>query len=332
MSKNDIYSMIGKKLAGEMSQLESQIFDNWLKDAQENREMFRIMEETWKVESHYQKKEKGERLYSQVMDQIELENAGPMVSKPNYGWMKYAAAVSALLIFSALVTLYQMEVLSIPGDSITYIEKTNPKGQKSKIHLPDGSVVMLNAGSTLKYPNEFDDNIRELDLIGEAYFEVAKDKVRPFVVTSAQVSTTALGTAFNVKAFPEENIVEVALTEGEVKVSATSADDQEYYLSPGERVQYDKNDDGFIKTNFAPREVTSWKNGIIYFRDASMKEVFSRLEMWYDVKFKIQGKTDTPWTYSGEFQQEYLTRVLQSISYSQDFEFEINDKNVSITF
>lgn len=327
--------MIGKKLAGEMSQLELQIFDNWLDASEENRDMFRVMEESWKVESHYQKKEKGERLYGRVADRIDVElgqDTGLLLKKPVSHWLKYAAAAAVLVASAALAMLYQMEFLPIDGGSVAYIEKANPKGQKSKIHLPDGSVVMLNAGSTLKYPDEFDENIRELELLGEAYFEVAKDRIRPFVVTSGEVSTTALGTEFNVKAFPEENIVEVALTEGEVKVAAISTDDQEYYLHPGEKVRFDKTMEGFMKTNFVDKEVTSWKNGIIYFKDASMKEVFSKLEMWYDVEFDIQGTANMPWTYSGEFQQEYLTRVLQSISYSQDFEFKINDKNVSIKF
>ncbi|MFY0650575.1 MAG: FecR domain-containing protein [Cyclobacteriaceae bacterium] len=337
MSNKEIYSMIGKKLAGQTSELEDKIFANWLSDSKKNQEIFREQEEIWKVESHYKKKEKEERLYAKVQQVIaELEEPA---NSAKLSWfygrkvIKYAAAISLIVLGLAAGLFYPNAPIDFSSNaSLAEIEKANPKGQKSKIHLPDGSVVFLNAGSKLIYPSKFSRDSRQLELIGEAYFEVAKDKYRPFVVKSGDIVTTALGTAFNVRAFADDDILEIALTEGEVRVDNVALPDNEHYLTPGECVRYKKSNSNFIKTHFSIEEVTTWKDGVLVFKDATMKDVVSKLELWYDVDFEVEGSSDEIWSYSGQFKNEYLNRVLQSISYAQDFEFDIKDKKVLIKY
>ncbi len=321
--------MIAKKLAGENSELEDQVFINWLNASPENKEMFREQEEIWKIESHHQKIEKEERLFGAVRDQLEQDNT--FTSPPGRSYVFRYAAVIGLLIASIAAVLTFDNIVR-DESKVVLVEKVSPQGQKSRIHLPDGSVVMLNAGSTLKYPAEFSDHSRELVLVGEGYFEVAKDKVRPFIVTSSGVSTTALGTAFNVRAYPDEDRVEVSLTEGEVKVETGQLDTAPQYLLPGQQVKVNKEDMEVVRATFSDLEVISWKDGTIYFQDASMENVFKVLERWYDVEFSIEGTPSLPWEYSGEFQHEYLSNVLHSIGYSQDFEFEIDGKKVIVKF
>ena len=136
--------------------------------------------------------------------------------------------------------------------------KANPKGRKSKIRLPDGSFVYLNAESRMEYPALFSDSLRVVKLMGEAYFEIAKDRKRPFVVHTDDLKITALGTAFNVRAFQEDEQVSVSLTEGRVRVSAdvpsrAPGPNNNYYLSPDQAVIFSKKNRQIALGTFDPK-------------------------------------------------------------------------------
>ena len=127
---------------------------------------------------------------------------------------KLAIAASVLLV----ITFGVIFVLQQVGKTQNLITKTTTRGQKSTITLTDGSQVRLNSESSLIYPERFEENVRSIQLVGEAFFDVARDENRPFIIKSGEVTTTVLGTSFNVSAFPDEDI-EVTVATGKVKVS-----------------------------------------------------------------------------------------------------------------
>ena len=211
---------------------------------------------------------------------------------------------------------------------IQTIKKQNPKGRKSEIVLSDGTKVFLNANSTLTYHSDFSQR-RHIELAGEAYFEVAKDAEHPFTVKSGNIQTTALGTAFNVKSF--DGTVDVLLTEGSVEVSVLGQSDQVLRLEPMQKTAYSAQDG--LKAPSYQKDMTDmlWTKGIIYFKETPISEVLRTLENWYDVRIEVSGRYEEV-KYSGEFDNEYLSNVLQSMSQALDMQFELTDKNVKVKF
>jgi len=216
-----------------------------------------------------------------------------------------------------------------------YITKSTAKGQKANIALKDGSIVRLNAESSITFPESFSADKREVILKGEAFFEVKEDKNRPFLVSAYDVQTTVLGTSFNIQAYDAAS-VSVALVTGSVKVNASTGDstlkEATVVLSPGEQAVYDNASSTINIDIFDEKKWTAWKDGIIYFADADYRQVFERLARWYGVEFQFADAPTETWEYSGEFHDMSLELLLNTIGYSKGFDFQIQGKVVNVTF
>lgn len=243
-------------------------------------------------------------------------------------YWKRLAAVFLLIAISVVAYFY------FNTNEPQYIVKTNIGGQKSTIILNDGSKVTLNSESTLRYPEEFNGSTRELVLEGEAFFEVAKDESRPFVVRNGSIKTTALGTSFNISAFPDDSLVQVALVTGSVKVSEYLPGEtkEPVFLHPGEAAFYNKSKKSLAKAVFNAKEILSWKEGILYFKDAKFAEIKERLGRWYGVEVETIGKEPQVKHFTGSFENERLVNVLELLSYSRDFRYTISGHKVTIIF
>jgi len=217
-------------------------------------------------------------------------------------------------------------------EEVAMVSKENQWGQKSTFFLSDGTEVKLNAGSSLIFPEQFPGDKREVVLTGEAFFEVAEDKAKPFSVVANHVVTTALGTSFNVSAY-NANGVSVSLVSGKVKVAKDTDIDRNFItLEPGEQATVDI-DKGSVTTSFFDMQrVVAWKNGIIYFDHASGEEVFTYLERWYGVEIEEANASVKEWNYSGSFDNMDLKNVLTAIGYSMNFEFSINNETVTVQY
>ena len=217
---------------------------------------------------------------------------------------------------------------------VATIVKNNPRGMKTTILLSDGTKVKLNSETTLRYPEYFSDSIRMVYLEGEAFFEVVKDPNHPFIVKSGKITTTALGTSFNVRAFKDESSTSVSLATGIVKVESDfqfPESEKDFILNPGEGAIVD--DHQFVKQNFDAQKVLSWKEGVIYFDDTKLSETLKELERWYDVSFKINNlQSDDGIRGTGSFKNQSLENVLQILGHSMKFEFEIKEREVILNF
>ncbi|MEO0331763.1 MAG: FecR domain-containing protein [Bacteroidota bacterium] len=248
----------------------------------------------------------------------------------------YALRVAAILIipffFSWLyVKFYQPGTVVQPPKMIT-VEA--PVGVKVTKILPDSSRVMLNARSSITYIAGFQENAREVTLSGEAFFKVAKDSLRPFTVHSGNISTTALGTSFNINYRPDSTTTEVSLATGKVEIIDNTAVLTK--LEPGERLQYDRGRSTFRTDHYDTLETLAWKDGILHFKEAGIEEVIQKLEDWYGVEITLEGKIEKAknqaWTYTGTYKNQNLVNVLSGISYVKDFTYEIQQKKVTLMF
>ena len=197
--------------------------------------------------------------------------------------------------------------------------------------MSDGTKVLINSGSTVRFLKNFESNKREVYLDGEAYFEVAKDSLRPFSVITGSVTTTALGTSFNISAYPSEQI-SVALVEGLVEVDAYQKDTNRVFLQKGELVSVNNESGKIRKQQFDSELVLAWTNKKIIFQGVHLAEALRILENWYGVKFFIDSKPTREITIYGVFQDETLENVLENISYTAGFNYKINKDEVNLIF
>ncbi len=243
-------------------------------------------------------------------------------------WLKVAAILIicfiSTYIVSSLVSQDQVEPAPV---AIQWKTAENPKGRKSKITLPDGSQVMLNSASELKYPEVFADSQRVVSIKGEAFFEVVRDEHRPFIIQTERMTTEVLGTSFNIKAYDNGETPYTAVVSGRVKVSNTRGDTE--ILSPNEMGLIDL-DNNINKASFDLKQVTGWKDGIISFKRASFKEIQDQLSMWYGVDFIVDKGFKMENVYTGEFVNENLENVMNGIAYSSGFTYKITDNQVFI--
>jgi hypothetical protein len=269
-------------------------------------------------------------------------NKSPKVIKLNSHkslYFKIAASVLFLLAFG-LVTMEFIERNNRVDESVSvtqqpkidFVEKTTPSGAKLNFYLADGTHIILNAESSIKFKKSFStDKKRDVYLEGEAYFEVAKDASRPFTVYTDHLSTTALGTEFNIQANKDNDVIKISLVEGSIMV-VDSENNSDLLLEPGEKVSVNKENNNSFKERFDVKEITSWKEGVIYFDKTDFNESLKTLERWYGVNIDVQDRPDFLLTCSGEFENDNLSNVLNSLGFALNFDFDIDAKHVQIKF
>jgi transmembrane sensor len=212
---------------------------------------------------------------------------------------------------------------------VSIVLKENPKGRKSIVQLPDGSVVRLNSESRITYPEHFSNHERVVHLVGEAFFEVKENKESPFSVVTGDIITTVLGTSFNIQAWDDESTINVSLAAGKVSVSKIgSSIGQAYYLNPGEKIIHEKNSNVFNMMNFDNLEEMGWKDGVLVFKQANLSEVINKISRWYDVEFELIGRQNEAWSFDGRFINESLNDVLETLSYTYKIDYKFVNKKV----
>ena len=185
---------------------------------------------------------------------------------------------------------------SLPAVEMTYNTIETPRGGQYQVILPDGTKVWLNAASSLKYPISFASlKERRVELNGEAYFEVAKDKSHPFVVNTVKQEIEVLGTHFNVNSYADEGLTKTTLLEGSVKVSApfstSSLERAGVRLQPGQQSVLTGN--GISVSEVNTEEAMAWKNGYFMFESENIKSIMRKIERWYDVEVVYNGEMPT---------------------------------------
>ncbi len=242
-----------------------------------------------------------------------------------------AAAAIACLLFFCFYSLYMPETgeQAQTAPSVEWVKKNNPAGVKSKIKLPDGTVVHLNARSQLTLPKRFAADKREVYLEGEAFFVVAEDSSRPFTVHAQGIATTALGTSFNIKTGKKKSAIHIALVSGKVRVSGGATGEQ-HKLFPNEMLSWQQAEARFTKSIFDAEDVIAWTRNTLVFNNADFTTILSLLSDWYGVTFEIKKRPSEVTHYSGRFNNQSLEQVLESISFSSGFTYQINGKTVII--
>lgn len=232
--------------------------------------------------------------------------------------IQYMRKVAAILIIPliALAGALFFQLNNINNEEPEIIEIHSAPGTISKLNLPDGSDVWLNAGSIIKYPRYFKGGIRQVTLEGEAYFKVSSDKSNRFdVVLSDDLIVSAYGTEFNINAYTDTPIIETTLVNGKVAVYKQNSSETEV-LQPTQQAVYNKIS-GSFETKTANLSVsTGWKDGKMVFRRASMTEITGRLARKFNVDVILEGDELYDYQYSATFTDETLSEILDLLEQS----------------
>ena len=228
--------------------------------------------------------------------------------------IKYAAVIA--LLISVTFGVY---LLNRPAENVIF---STSYGEKRQIDLPDGSVVILNSLSSVSYPENIHKHpMREIELHGEAYFDVAKDERRVFVVKASEIEIRVLGTRFNVSAYENDENITTDLYEGSVSLSFGAGNDLQ--LKPGEKAVYNKDSDRVEILSVEDKNNSAWINGSIYFENIPMKNIFKILEREKNMTFHILDGVDKELKLTAKFSNnESVDEILEQLSLPGRFTFE----------
>lgn len=262
---------------------------------------------------------------------------------------KLLPLAASLIGIALLIALYTHHERSTVG---TGTVSTRP-GSRSKLQLPDGTLVWLNADSRLTYKIDDQSPTREVTLVGEAYFDVAKDKNRPFILHTTTIDIRVLGTMFNVQCYGNEKNTETSLFQGSVEVTVKNLPDKKIILQPSEKLivhnneiavssiktkQGDPDDEPLMtlaKVHYQEKDSSYmesvWTKNQLAFDNCTLEEVAHKLERWYGVHVTITSEKLSTTRFSGAFNDESLSQVMEALQLTGDLHYTIHKKEVTIT-
>ena len=317
--------LILKYLKKEATEKEVEALYNWIERDPGNADVFKEYQHAYN--GNYGDKivfdtAKGLDTLNRKIDDLK---AGHTFATSRRWW--YGIAAGLVILTVALANFY---FNTETGDrKPVYVVKQVLPGQKSTFRLSDGSTIRLNAGSSLRYPEVFSGNERRVVLSGEAFFDVASDENKPFVVISKGLVTTVLGTSFNIRSYGENEKAAVIVASGKVKVENNVGGT--VILLPEEQATFNRETKRITKSAVNLERMLAWKDNTLWFENDPLVEVAEQLEKWYDVTISFKDKSVKNCLLTGKFRNENLTNVLKAIKISTGISYERNNKQIIIS-
>lgn len=311
--------ILGKRLSDEESVKIEKLLQNRSSDSQ----ITQLLETKWEES----KSENVSLRFEQIKQKIQKSSFKYPFNRFFIGISKVAAVLILPLLAAALYFYFNQNI------SNEFLTLTTQKGEQTSVILPDGSKVWLNVDTKLTYPVDFSIGSRNLNLEGEAYFEVEKNTELPFEVTSGRIKTTALGTRFSVSAYPSSDQIKSSLIEGSVAVSylANENTTKTNILKPGRQLVFDKKNLTVTINSFNENFELGWKNDQLVFQLTPFNEVVTKLEQWYDVNIEYDYNLFKLETLTVRFEKyESLEKVLQVIGKTNGFNYSIEKNHVKL--
>lgn len=297
-------------------------------DAISDVELKHFLEAEWEeFEDHSPlSEEKMKTLYEGL--HIRSEEVKPRFTLKRY-WMQIAASL-LLLIAGSLTVLTFMQRNEINALAEQNVVIRSGDYGKSLVTLPDGTIVHLNAKSSLTYSQDFGRNDRKVALSGEGFFEVKKDTEKKFTVGTGYMDIAVLGTKFNVYAYETKDIVEMSLVEGSVDVTTSRPPYQSIRVKPNEKVVYNKRTGNLLHERTSNKMETAWINKELVFRSERLEDVFRCLSRKFAVTFSVDDETLLNDVYTGTFDDENVESIMRVLKFHYNFKYTNEDGVISI--
>ncbi|MBX2843117.1 MAG: DUF4974 domain-containing protein [Flammeovirgaceae bacterium] len=317
----------------EATEKEIEMVNSLVKEDENYNRKFEQLKITWKKEifpQHQFNLDKGRQILNQkIKRKRKKESTNVTIIKLTKNQIIGFAASVAILMMSLFGVLFHQS----PSHQQNYstaqmMEKIVPSGKKQTIKLKDGTRVKINASSKFTFPEIFDKHERIVYLEGEAFFEVARDTLRPFKIITGKLTTQVLGTSFNISAYPENEEIKVSVATGKVNVSHLSDKNNKVHLIPGEQAVFSKTDSSLAENPFDFKKEFAWKDSTLLFEDTPMTLVAKTMERWYGLNVTFENQKISNCLLTGEFKNESLTNVLESIKYTNEISYRIENKTI----
>lgn len=321
-------------LSGKWDECNSSILTSWLEESTENQQLFRELIDLWeaensiKLEKHFDT----EQAWNQIAPKLSTGNAFERYLPGLKQLTRYAAVFVFALFVGGLGYSWMQKNTESATTPSAVVEYTAPYGSKTHLKLLDGSLVRLNAGTTLKYNNGFGSRNRDIELNGEAYFEVAKNKKLPFNVKVREVLVTALGTKFNVKAYLEEETIETILLEGSVKVQRIHPGKTEsLLLNPNHKAVFNMENNRFTVSPIENTSEVSWISNKWIIKNMRLEDFTKLMGRRYNVVFTFEEDQIKNYELGGTIMDETIEQVLTAITYSAPVKYKIVNNQISLS-
>lgn len=312
------FQLLNKYLRGEASEPEVSELYQWIDAAPGNRKEVIEYKKVWAITALGNENES--QTWKILFDHRINKRS---YLKPYLQFIRYAAIF--LLVFVSGISLGYFG-LRLAKEKLVYNKSTSinsPLGQMTNVELPDGTKVMLNSGSSITYNGNFSIGERVISLSGEAYFDVYKDNEHPFIIQTSLLNLKVHGTSFNIEAYPEENMVNSTLIEGSLGVM--NKDNKELLLLvPGENAHFDAVTKKLSVSHVKTEIYTSWKDGLITFRNEKLKDIARKIERWYNVKIVIKNQSLGEEAYFGTIMKNKpIDQILDVLKLTSSLKYKI---------
>lgn len=361
MAINIPWELFQKLVTGDLQDAEQLQLEQWRQQADLNNLIYEeivndqnfcdlLQTGSWKDNS---------REWENILDRINPKVYKTVKLTPRNYWL--SAAVAGLLLLMGLTGGLFFTGKQPSGTENTFTHIYSPRGQRTQVTLPDKSRVWLNSETSMQYPSTFNGKIREVTIEGEAFFEVAKNPEKPFIVNTSELKVKVYGTSFNVKAYPDEKTIETTLIDGKLSIQPNSdvEGSKELFLKPNEKVTYtkptgttnmsqekvvDKTEKvatGSMKqikpvikliSNVNVQPESSWKSGKLYFNDETFGELAVKLERWFDVQIHFESEEVKNYRFTGVFDKETIGQAMEALRLSsqESYYFSMKFRDVYI--
>lgn len=304
----------------------------WIAASAENQQYFIRQREIWfsavsrEAASVYDKDKAFENFRNRVESQKEIQSTSRRGFSLSALW-RYAAVV-AIIIAVGCISYWQGEVNV--KDTFADISVEAPLGSKTKLYLPDGTLVWLNAGSRMTYSQGFGVDNRKVEL--EGYFEVKRNEKIPFFVKTKDLQLQVLGTKFNFRDYPEDHEVVVSLLEGKVGLNNLLREEKEAVLSPDEGAVLNKANGLLTVESVTASNASQWTDGYLFFDEELLPDIAKELERSYNVKIHIANDSLKTFRFYGNFvrREQNIQEVLEALASTEKMQYKIEERNITI--
>ncbi|MEZ5106599.1 MAG: FecR family protein [Draconibacterium sp.] len=319
--KIEIGKIIGKYITGKESDKDLETLTSWLNHTPKNQSNFKVITDEKEIQKNIEEIENFnvDRAWKNYKEKVAV-NAQ---KKQILTWKIAAVFIFLLGISGSLITYWSAnkeEPIPVP---VVYTTIVTENGETSKIILPDSSIVWLNSGTTLSYNNNFSVNNRDIRMQGEAYFNVKRNESIPLIVHFNEMEVKVLGTEFDLSTYPEDSEISVVLEKGSIELSHVANKFKSFTLRPGEIARFNETESKLVVSNIDTYEHVSWKDGVLIFNNAAMKEVFSKLERWYGVNIIVDDTNVYDLIFNATIVDENLEDIFRLIKYTCDINYKI---------
>lgn len=334
-----IDELIAGYFTQELNKEELTELKQWLKASIHNKTHFLQAQEVWlsSISANNTIRFDAEKAFQRFLastNTINKKNENAISTKHKTGlfefsFRKVAAAIAVIVVFTGIGywagNKHNFEQLA-------NVKVEAPFGSKTKMYLPDGTLVWLNAGSTLSYNQEFGVENRNIELIGEGYFEVTKNRNLPFYVKTNEMTVHVLGTKFNFRNYGDEDEACVTLIEGKVHLNDNTKHNRGYILMPNQQAVFDKNDKNIAINTVKAKYTSDWTKGLISFDEEKLSNIVRELERLYNVRITIADDSLLKYRFYGNFTrtEQSIEDVLNVLESTGKLNYEQNGKEITL--